>query len=123
MALTITHLLLEARGILNDVTPTVGGTTRYSDQDLLDAFNDALLQARAKRPDLFLLMGLRNTVPQYGTADVSGSTAFPLPSILYPAFISYICGRSEMREDTFTDDKRAEALLAKFVGQLVAVNS
>ena len=119
MALTIGGLLIEARGILNDVVPTVGGTTRYSDSDLVAAFNDALLQARSRRPDLFIGMGLRNTVPQYsmpGDAD----TAFPLDPMVYPAFIFYIVGRSEMREDTFTDDGRAMSSMQRFLGMLGA---
>lgn len=119
MALTIGGLLLEARGILNDVTPT-NGTTRYSDTDLVNAFNDALMQARMKRPDLFLDMGLRNPVPQYAMPG-DATTAFPLDSQVYPAFMYYICGRSELREDTFTDDKRAQMLLERFVGQLMGV--
>lgn len=118
MALTIGGLLLEARGILNDVTPTDGGITRYSDTDLVSAFNDALLQARAKRPDAFLDMGLRNAVPQYAMPDDT-NTAFPIDPMFYPAILYYVVGRSELREDTFADDNRAAVLMNKFVSQLL----
>jgi hypothetical protein len=122
MAYTIGGLLLEARGILNDVTPTVGGLPRYSDTDLVNAFNDALVQARAKRPDLFLPMGLRNTVPQF-SMPTDQTTPFPLDFSVYPAFLYYVVGRSEMREDTFSDDGRATVLMNKFVSQLLMVQS
>lgn len=107
--------------ILSDTIGTP--TTRYADQDLIDAFNDALIQARAKRPDLFLDMGLRNIVPQYTTTDISGNTAFPLDATLYPAFLYYIVGRCELREDTFSDDSRATVMMNKFVSQLMQVSS
>lgn len=124
MARTIATLLLEARAILQDVIPAGSPDgTRYTNQDLLDAFNDALLQARAKRPDLFLDMGLRNPIPQYNTDDITANTAFPIDPMVYGAFIFYIVGRSELRDDTFADDKRAEMLLSRFVSQLLQVAS
>lgn len=124
MASTISALLLEARALLQDVIPAGSPDgTRYTNQDLLDAFNDALLQARAKRPDLFLDMGLRNPVPRYVTADIGANTAFPIDQMLYPAFLYYIVGRSELRDDTFADDKRAAMLLTKFTAQLLQVAS
>lgn len=122
MALTIGGLLLEARGILNDVVPTDGGVTRYSDADLIAAFNDAVQQARTKRPDLFIAMGLRAPVPQYAMPNDRG-TAFPFDPSIYAACLYYIVGRSEMREDTFSDDSRATVLMNKFVSQLLAVQS
>lgn len=124
MANTIAALLLEARAILQDVIPTGSPDgTRYTNQDLLDAFNDAMLQARAKRPDLFLDMGMRNPVPRYVTDDIAGLTAFPIDPMAYPAFLYYVVGRSELRDDTFADDKRAGMLLGKFTAMLLQVAS
>ena len=124
MAYTIATLCTEARAILQDVIAT-GSTngTRYSNQDLIDAFNDALIQARGKRPDLFIGMGLRNTVPQYSTADITANTPFPIDFTYYPAFLYYVVGRSELRDDTFADDKRAATLMNKFTAQLLGVMS
>lgn len=121
MALTIAGLLTEARVLLSDSQGTP--TTRYADADLLAAFNDALLQARAKRPDLFVSFGLRNTVPQYNAADISGNTAFPIDGMVYPAFLYYVVGRSELKEDTFADDNRAVTLMNKFASQLMSLQS
>lgn len=123
MALTLAGLILEARGILSD---TQGApTTRYSDADLIAAFNDAMQQARAKRPDLFLDIGLRNAIPQYATSDLTSTplAPFPLDGSVYPAFLFYVCGRSELREDTFSDDARAVTLMNKFVAQILKVES
>lgn len=121
MARTLAVLLREARGILNDVVPT-DGNTRFSDDDLIAAFNDALLQARAKRPDAFIDMGLRNPVPQYTMPD-DAETVFPIDPMYWPAFLFYIAGRSELREDTFADNGRATVLMNKFVSQLLQVTS
>lgn len=117
MARTIGELLTEARGVLQDTQPTY----RYSDADMIAYFNDALLQARSKRPDAFLDMGLRNTVPQYTTGDTT--VAFPIDLAYWSAFLFYLVGMCEIREDTFSDDSRAVTMLNKFVSQLLQVAS
>lgn len=120
--MTIGGLLSEARGILNDVVSTDGGLTRYSDADLIAAFNDAVQQARTKRPDLFIAMGLRAQVPQYAMPN-DVATAFPFDASLYAPVLYYVVGRSELREDTFSDDSRATVLMNKFVAQLLGLQS
>lgn len=118
---TIGRLLRDARAILNDTVPLTGAV-RYSDEDLVQAFNTALFEARAKRPDAFLAMGLRAPVPEYKMPD-DAETAFPLDITFYPAVLYYVVGRSELREDEFTQDSRATALMNKFVSQLLQVSS
>lgn len=118
---TLGRLLLDARAILNDTVET-SGSLRFSDEDLIQAFNNALLQARAKRPDAFLVMGLRSEVPQFTMPD-DVDTPFPLDQIFYSPFLFYVVGHSELREDTFTDDGRATALVNKFVTGLLQVAS
>jgi len=81
-----------------------------------------MAQARAKRPDLFLPIGLRATIPQYQMPNDT-NTAFPLDPGVYPAFLYYVVGRSELKEDTFSDDSRAVTLMNKFVSQLMQVAS
>lgn len=122
MAYTINQLCLEARGLLSD-TVAAGPVTRYSDQDLINAFNGGMARARSKRPDLFLDIGLRAAIPQYTTTDVAGSTLFPLDPSVYSAFLYYIVGLCELRDDTFADDKRAELMIAKFTSELMQVAS
>lgn len=118
---TIGRMLSDARAILNDVVP-ITGKTRYSDEDLIQAFNSALLEARAKRPDAFLATGLRVSVPQFVMPD-DQAEVFPLDPIFYPLCVNYIVGKSELREDEFAAEGRAVAMLNKFVTGLLQVAS
>lgn len=124
MAYTLTGLMADARNILNDVVQE-SGANRYSDQMLVNAFNDALVLARARRPDAFLSIGLRNPLPTFLPTDFDSytNTPFPLASEFYPAFLFYVVGRTELIDDTFADDGRAVTLMNKFVGQLMQVAS
>lgn len=122
MAYTITSLCTEARAVLQDVKSTGSPNgTRYSDQDLIDAFNDALMQTRMRRPDIFLCIGLRNTIPQYQAADVMADTPFPIDQTYYPAILFYVVGRCELRDDTFSDDNRAMQMMNRFVAQIMSL--
>ena len=116
MALTLDGMFTEARRLLSD-----DDKTRYTDADLVAAFNDALLQIRAKRPDAFVRVGLRVPVPQFTVGEISKT--FPLDQIFYPPVLFYVVGRSEIREDTFGNDARATALTTKFTAQLLSVSS
>jgi len=118
---TIGRMLSDARAILNDVVP-ITGSVRYSDTDLIQAFNSALSEVRAKRPDAFLATGLRVSVPQYVMPD-DQTQHFPLDLIFYPLCINYIVGRSELREDEFAAEGRAVAMLNKFVTGLLTAAS
>ena len=51
---TIATLLSEVRTLIQDKDPQP--YYRYSDLELLEAFNGALAEARSKRPDLFTNM-------------------------------------------------------------------
>lgn len=121
MARTISFLVAEARQMLNDEVP-ISGAPRYADAELVAAINDGVLQVRAKRPDAFLRFGLRNTIPTY-SMPADANTELPFDDIFYPAMLYYVVGRSELTEDTFTDDGRAVALTGKFVTQLLRVAS
>ena len=115
---TIGDLLSEARTLLQDkVTPY-----RYSDDELLEAANGAMAEARAKRPDLFLgTLGLREALPLYTGDDLEEE--FPLPEWVYPTFLSYVVGRTSLRDDTYANDSRAVVMMNRFVNQLLGVNS
>jgi hypothetical protein len=118
---TIGQVLADARVLLNDTVP-ISGSVRYSDEDLIGAFNTALLEARAKRPDAFLAMGLRGALPQYKLPD-DVAVEFPLDQIFFPLFVYYVVGKSELRDDEFQAEGRAVALLNKFVTGLLQVAS
>lgn len=125
MARTLGTLIAEARTMLQDKVPLndVGGTGyRYSDDELFEALNGAFVEARAKRPDLFMDMGLRNALPSFN-ASTDQSIPFPLDIQYYNAFVYYVVGRTELREDTFSNDSRAVVLMNKFASQLLSVQS
>ena len=113
---TVGSLIAEARTLLQDKTPATG--LRYSDAEMLQAFNGAIGEARLKRPDLFLSLGLRNALPTYGLTDT-----FPLSYAYVPVFVYYLVGRTELREDPFAEDSRAVTLMNKFTTGLLSVQS
>ena len=118
---TLGGLILEARTLLQDKVQ-VDGSTRYSDQEMFENLNGALLEVRAKRPDLWLDIGLRVPVPVFDYVN-DLATNFPLDSAVYPAVLYYVVGRTELREDTFATDGRAVTLMNKFVSQLMSVSA
>jgi hypothetical protein len=116
MPQTIGNLIAEARTLLQDKNPSIG--LRYTDAEMLEAFNSGVREARAKRPDLFLTLGLRVALPTYGLVD-----PFPLDPAYSPVFVNYLVGRTELREDPFSEDSRAVTMLNKFVTGLLTVQS
>lgn len=123
MARTIGSVVAEARTLLQDKVALVasGSGYRYSDAELMEAFNGALAEMRAKRPDLFLELGLRVPLPVYDST--SFALPFPVDERYYNAVVYYVVGRTELREDTFSDDSRATVLMNKFASQLLSVQS
>jgi hypothetical protein len=119
---TLGSLIGEARTILQDKLPTNGGALRYTDDEMFEAINSMLTEVRTKRPDLFLPRGLRSPVPYYSSA-FDMNTAFPLDTSCYSAFVYYLVGRAELREDTFSDDSRAVSMMNKALNQLLSVQS
>lgn len=118
---TFGTLIDEARALLQDKIAT-DGAFRYSDAEMFECINGFLHEIRAKRADLFLPMGLRNTLPVYDPA-IDMATAFPLDQSVYSAVLYYTVGRSELREDTFSNDGRATVLMNKGLSQLLGVAS
>ena len=125
---TIGDVVQDARALLQDTLQTEATSPvqdapvyRYTDADLIAAFNGAMLETRAKRPDLFLALGLRSTVPRFAASDMG--KPFPLDLSVYDAFVYFLVGRMELREDTFATDGRAVTMMNKFVSQLTSVAS
>ena len=119
MPTTIGGVIARARTLLQDKTPTPA--VRYSDAEMMEGFNDAMAETRAKRPDLFLARGLRVPLPFYTLANMT--SPFPLDEIYVSAFTYYLVGRAELREDPFAQDGRAVVLMNKFTSQLLSVQS
>jgi hypothetical protein len=119
---TFGNLIAEARTLLQDKLPTSGGALRYSDDEQFESINRFMFEVRWKRPDLFLPIGMRKALPVY-TAAKDMNTAFPLDASAYSAFVYYLVGSAELREDTFSDDSRAVSLMNKALAQLLTVQS
>jgi hypothetical protein len=122
MARTFGTMVAEARTLLQDKDVTDSGQFRFSDDEIFEAINGAFSETRAKRPDLFIPWGLRADLPVY-SAETDMNIVFPLDTSVYTPFLYYVCGRCELREDTFSNDARAVTLLNKFVSQLLGVQS
>lgn len=119
---TLGSMIGEVRTILQDKLPTSGSALRYADDEMFEGINAMLAEVRTKRPDLFLPLGLRNALPFY-TAATDMDTPFPLDTSCYSAFVYYLVGRAELREDTFSEDSRAVSMMNKAVSQLLTVQS
>ena len=117
-ARTIAMLIAQARTMLQDLQAVP--SYRYLDQELIDNINGAMIDARRMRPDLFLSFGLRVPLPVFGIADIAAGTLFPIDESCFVAFVYYVVGRAEMREDTFADNSRAVTLMNKFTSQMMA---
>ena len=111
---TVGAYILEARHLLQDeIVPY-----RYPDQDLIDALNIGLAEARRLRPDLFLPA---YAVPYFTSLSVDTAKVVPIELPFRSAFVYYVVGRMQLRDDESTTDARAASLLNKFVGQLLQV--
>jgi len=123
MARTFGTLINEARTLLQDKIGTNGGALRYTDDEMFESINSMLAEVRTKRPDLFLPNGgLRKPLAFYQAA-TDMNVAFPLDTSVYSAFVYYLVGRAELREDTFSDDSRAVSMMNKAVSQLLSIQS
>ena len=109
---TFGALLTEARGLLNDLVP-ISGSPRFTDNDLIEIVNEAIIEIKVKRPDAWLTFGLRKPLPKY-TMPAAATTILPFEDQFYSPLLFYVVGRAELVEDTFADNGRAVTLLSKF---------
>jgi hypothetical protein len=106
----VSDYLADARVLLQDLIPPY----RYPDADLVAALNRCVLEARRIRPDLFLARF--SALPSYST----GNTAAPvvIDDQYRAAFLYYIVGMAQLRDDESTTDARAAGFLSMFTNQL-----
>lgn len=117
---TVGQYIEESRRLLQDeFTPY-----RYPDDDLVDALNIGLLEARRLRADLFLPLF---ELPWFDPTKTAPGTDLAKPVTLDPmyrqALVYYVVGRMQLRDDEPTVDSRAAGLLQKFTAQLLTVAS
>jgi hypothetical protein len=113
---TVTDYVAQARSLLQDKTYPV----RYSDGDLIDALNLALLEARKLRPDLFL-----GTAPgTLTTPSIGGANTDPMSAIdeqYRVPLLYYIVGHALRRDDEDGSEARASQFMMQFVGKMLAL--
>jgi hypothetical protein len=111
---TVTQYVTEARVLLQDMTPTY----RYADNDLISALNLAIMTARRNRPDLFMEV---TAIPQFAVTDIVAGTAFAMDVQYRVAFLFFMVGYAQLRDEEDTQDARAGAFIQKFTQQLLTL--
>lgn len=113
----VSDLLTRVRIVLQDQD---SANYRYPTKDIVGYLNDAVLEAKRIRPDLFLGQYLSNP-PQVTLADNAdySAVAFPLPDSCFTACIDYCAGRCELRDDEFAVDGRAMTFVNSFAMKLM----
>jgi hypothetical protein len=107
---TVAKFITQARVLLQDGTEPY----RYSDEEMIQSLNLAVLEARRLRSDLFLALDF---VPQVYTA--SGNATTDIDAQYRPAFLYFMVGYAQLRDEEQNQDQRAGALITKFATQLV----
>lgn len=108
---TVQDYVDECRVLLQDsVIPY-----RYTTDQLVQGLNLALLEARKLRPDLFLSWNW--IIPAYSSGNLAESVT--IEPMYRGAFIYYMVGRAQLRDDETTQDQRAVAFMSMFRSQLL----
>jgi len=90
---------------------------RYPDTDFLAALNSAVGESRRLRPDLWLNA---TTLPSFTAVD---TTTVGVDQQYAMAFVYYLCGQAQMRDEEETEDNRSAMFMAMFEKRLTgAVN-
>lgn len=93
---------------------------RYPTDDLVEALNMGILEARRLRPDL-LKSYFRTSLPDFSSSSMSASV--PIDPMYRVAFVYYICGQAQLRDDENNQDSRSAAMLNKFVAQMLNIQA
>jgi hypothetical protein len=112
---TVQDYIDRARVLLQDGTSPY----RYSDDELMQGLNMAVLEARRIRPDMFVETDDADL--PYFTAVGNSTTAIDVQ--FRSAFLYYVVGHAQLRDEEDTQDARSVALLSKFTAQLLTVGA
>lgn len=116
---TVGQYLEESRRLLQDEIEPY----RYPQDDLIDALNIGLLEARRLRADLFLPTFVQPWFDPTKLTAPDLAKPVPFEPMYRPVMVYYMVGRAQLRDDENTTDQRASALLLKFTSQLLTINS
>jgi hypothetical protein len=112
---TILQVLTAVRGVIQDEMAPF----RYSNADLMISFNEGLAETRRIRPDLFL-DSLTEPLRFYTSADTA--MFLPLPDEYFSAFVNFVAGRTQVRDDEFSADGRAAILIGTWGEAMIGRN-
>jgi len=97
----------------------LGGNYRYQDTEIVSALNDALMEARRLRPDLFLTSSpVTFTPPAFTNND---NTPVMIDFQYRMPIVTYMAGMIQLRDMEDVQDNRATQFLAMFKQQLVGL--
>lgn len=113
---TVQDYVDRARVLLLDVIAPY----RYSDDELVENLNMGILEARRLRPDI-LKSYFRTNLPDYATTAMSAEV--DIDPQYRMAFVYYICGQAQLRDDENVQDSRAVTFLNKFTAQLITIGA
>lgn len=103
MTTSVQSVVDSVRSILQDTqTPY-----RYSDDDLVDIINYTLRSIARLRPDLFF----GSFPPTITDVTISDNIPAAISDEYVPQIVLFVTGWAELRDDDYTDDKRAVALM------------
>lgn len=95
---------------------------RYPTNDLVQALNMGILEARRMRPDL--LRGFFRAsagLPEFDSGTLTAPVE--IDAQYRVSFVYYICGQIQLRDEEDTQDSRAAAFLNKFTSQLLTTQA
>lgn len=110
---TVADFINDARVLLQDeVAPY-----RYSDAQIVTSLNYAFMETRRIRPDVVKSF-FNSSLPTYSAS--SPTTSVALDPQYRLAFLYFICGMVQLRDDEATQDQRASGFMNKFTSSLLA---
>ena len=112
----IGDVVAQIRTLLQD-TEALGGEYRYSDDSIVTAVNQGMIEMYRIRPDIFLELNF--TIPEFTTATPDAPMLIEPQHV--PALVYYAVGMCQLRDDEGTQDARAGMFLSKFTSMLTGV--
>jgi len=93
---------------------------RYSTVDLVEALNMGILEARRLRPELFRTY-FRTNLPEFSATALTA--AVDIDPQYRVAFVYYMAGQAQLRDDENVQDSRAASFLNKFTTQMTSLQA
>ena len=113
---TVGDFVTTARSLLQDTATPY----RYATSELVFGLNAAMLEARRLRPDLF---AFSPAAAHAFFTDADLAVAVPIEPAYRMAYLFYLCGFVQIRDDEATQDSRAAAFITRFTAQLLSMTS